>query len=320
MDFHEMFTEGCIGEFYGKEKFVRIYPLFSIDRVKFSFIQKGTGGVHLDIYVKLYPDFKNLMLDALGKRRNLYLDIQADNSPYPSARKYVSGDSGQNNLAIGKGQSGNPVIQGRSQDAGNYMIPFSYEELQETAYWFFKLYAYRPVPDEKVPFLNQEEKLCQRFWAFYYANAQAYHPDTVPALEALDSSIPEKEEKRGGRQKPTYDTAEEEHYIQPNQPQSGKNGNAAPGRGCDNTASQQQVITEGVFSDLKNLQPGKSLTLSDRFGAFTLFTKRKGQVLQIVDGNGKYIAATRLQAILSDEITADCREELYKKYTGRRQS
>lgn len=317
MELHEMFTEGCIGEFYGKDKFVRIYPLFLIDRVKFSFIRKGTGGEHLDIYMKMYPDFKHLMLDALGKRRNLYSDIQADDGSYPSARKYVSGDSGQNNLAIGKGQSGNPVIQGRSQEAGNYMIPFSFEELQETAYWFFKLYTYRPVPDEKVPFLNQAEKLCQRFWAFYYYKAQKYHPDTVPEGEALGSGLPEQEEKAGGsRQNSVPETAKEDagnqgRGYQNDVPHSQTASAANPVSNEEKTA----VIINGVLSDLKKLPSGRKIYLDTIYGSKSLSTQRKGKWIQILDGNGKYLSADRVKRILQEELRPEMAEELYRKYS-----
>lgn len=130
-------TEGTIASFYTLNGwFVKVYQAYNIDKVKFSFVKKGEHGNGFDIYVDI-DEFDNLCDEILSGQ--LFVKIQNETGDYPSSWKYVTGEKGSKELAIGKGQGQNfAVIQGR--DKGKKLNAFvgiaDYNKLKNMAKWF----------------------------------------------------------------------------------------------------------------------------------------------------------------------------------------
>lgn len=107
----EMLKIGCIEQDYTLNGyFVRVYPAFSIDKVRFSFVKRNTNGKEsFDIYVDTWI-FQNLCDEILS---GVFLKrLAKDGGDYPTAFQYTTGENASKHLAIGAGKAG-LLIQGR---------------------------------------------------------------------------------------------------------------------------------------------------------------------------------------------------------------
>ena len=141
----KMLSTGCIGEFYTLNGyFFKVYPCFEIDKVKFSFVEKGKNGTGFDIYVGT-DDFSLLCDDIL--KGYMSRKIAEDNGRYPSAWKYITGENAAKELAIGKSQKGGIVVQGRDKTGNkNAFVPIqSYDDLRILAKWYNMVSGLTPV-------------------------------------------------------------------------------------------------------------------------------------------------------------------------------
>lgn len=107
----EMLKIGCIEQDYTLNGyFVRVYPAFSIDKVRFSFVKRNTGGKEaFDIYVDTWI-FQNLCDEILSGA--FARKLAKDKGDYPTAFQYTTGENASKHLAIGAGKAG-LVISGR---------------------------------------------------------------------------------------------------------------------------------------------------------------------------------------------------------------
>lgn len=111
MAISDMLKNGCIEQDYTLNGyFVRVYPVFQIDKVKFSFVKKNTNGRDsFDIYVDTWI-FQNLCDDI---RSGAFLrKLLNDTGDYPTAFQYTTGENASRHLCIGTGKAG-IVISGR---------------------------------------------------------------------------------------------------------------------------------------------------------------------------------------------------------------
>ncbi len=182
--------EGCILEVYGSKDFFKVYPVPSIDKVKFSFAGIGKGGKGFDIYVDTLK-FLNLCESIVNG--SLVRAINAEKSQYPTTWNYVTGKDGSKELHLGKSQKGGAVIQGvdkTQQDTANTrkLIPCSFEQLWEMAKLYLIVMGYVPVTgyfgELKRIFEEGTEKS-----AGYYKNIPDDEelPVTEPVRETADS-------------------------------------------------------------------------------------------------------------------------------------
>lgn len=132
--------EGCIAEFYTMEGwFCKVYPVLSIDMVKFSFAKKGSGGKGFDVWIN--TDTFSELCDEI-QSNVLMKKIANDNeSEYPNAWKVTSGENGCKELNIGKGRKG-CVLQGKDKSLGkegNAFIGITYDALKNMAAWWNRI-------------------------------------------------------------------------------------------------------------------------------------------------------------------------------------
>ena len=132
----KMLQDGAIAQWYTLNGwFVRIYPALGIDKVRFSFVEKGKQGTGFDVYVDTL-DFQLLCDDIKsGMMRRL---IAEDKGQYPAAWTYRTGENASKTIAIGKSRNGGVLISGSDnmkKMRGN--IPLTgYDDLREMALLF----------------------------------------------------------------------------------------------------------------------------------------------------------------------------------------
>ena len=129
----QLCDEGGFAAFYTqKGYFVKVKPVYQIDKVKFCFVEKGKKGSGFDIYVDT-DEFDLLCDDILSER--MAKQIQKENSEYPSAWKYVTGEKGNKSVAIGKSKNGGVVIHGAviGEKKMNAFVPCTYNDLRKMA-------------------------------------------------------------------------------------------------------------------------------------------------------------------------------------------
>lgn len=140
-----MLEQGCIAECYTLNGyFVKVYPCFEIDKVKFSFVMKGKKGEGFDIYVDT-DDF-SLLCDDIESFR-MAQKISKDAGQYPGAWKYTTGENGALSVAIGKSQKGGIVVQGRNGNTKvNAFVPLTgYNDLRKMGFLYDILSGKKPV-------------------------------------------------------------------------------------------------------------------------------------------------------------------------------
>lgn len=138
-----MASEGVLNEQYTLDSwFVKIKPAYGIDRVNFSFVEKGKNGKGFNVYVNI-DTFYNWMEDVQNFR--LYKIIEAEkkeNSKYPKHYKFITGTNGEKSVGFAPStiKTAFVVINGTyKSDSGNQYacVPVDYDWLRTTARWFF---------------------------------------------------------------------------------------------------------------------------------------------------------------------------------------
>lgn len=101
----ELFSEGCIGEAYGRETFLKVCPAPSIDKVKFTIVKMETQGKdHVDFYLDI-DEMRKFADDVLsGVAGKKFAEDMKEQ--YPKAYQFTTGENGCKHLNIGGGQKG----------------------------------------------------------------------------------------------------------------------------------------------------------------------------------------------------------------------
>lgn len=130
------------GEFlreYGKQYFCVALEALNIGRIKWSMVPIGKKGQDELTFYMLLEDFRWLckeLVNGVAEKK-----IAADNAPYPTAYKYVTGQNGSKLLNIGGSNSPAMArinIQDKSkQPARNYTMAVSVKSLRNMAQKFF---------------------------------------------------------------------------------------------------------------------------------------------------------------------------------------
>lgn len=101
----DMFKEGCIGEAYGRETFLKVVPAPSIDKVKFTIVKMETQGKdHVDFYLDIDEMRKFADDVASGVAGKKFAEDMKEQ--YPKAYQFTTGENGCKHLNIGGGQKG----------------------------------------------------------------------------------------------------------------------------------------------------------------------------------------------------------------------
>jgi len=134
--------EGIIANQYTLENwFVKIYPAYAIDLVKFSFVMKGHNGEGFDIYVSM--DKMDLWCDdILSFRMQKIIEAEkAAGEKYPKTYKYITGTDGSKSVGFAPStvKGAFAVINASVVKDGKMVfanIPVDYDWLRIMAKWF----------------------------------------------------------------------------------------------------------------------------------------------------------------------------------------
>lgn len=139
----KMASEGVLNEQYTLNSwFVKIKAAYGIDRVCFSFVEKGKNGKGFDVYVEL-DTFCNWMEDVQNYRMYKIIEAEkASGEKYPKSYKFITGVNGEKSVGFAPATSNAAfvVINGtyKSDSGTQYAnVPVDYNWLRTTARWFF---------------------------------------------------------------------------------------------------------------------------------------------------------------------------------------
>ncbi|SFU91146.1 hypothetical protein [Butyrivibrio sp. M55] len=123
---------------------LKVYTVYPIDKLRFSFIEKGANGKgkSFDIYMDCLRDgtqcFDNWAYDILhGRMQRILADEKQNGEEYPKAFKYTTGENAEKSIGIMNSRNGGYCINGSVPGDGNKKlfcnIPISEHDLRRIA-------------------------------------------------------------------------------------------------------------------------------------------------------------------------------------------
>lgn len=210
-DVSKMLSETCIAQLYQNRGWsCKIYPVFNIDKVKFSFFSVDKGLQPFDIYVDT-DDFGGLC-DSI---KNRYLEdcIAKDQGQYPAAWTHTTGENGQKTLAIGKGQKGGIILQGRVKNGSNAFVSVENYQILLNMAFFYDMVSGRTAVN------GYYKKLYDIFWEGM-SNIEKYHSSYNPeedrrTVQEAEDAKPEPEKAAAPVEKPKESASHSEKKQHP---------------------------------------------------------------------------------------------------------
>ena len=135
----EQMAENAIFESWTQTWGLKVYPTYGIDKLKFSFVEKGAKGEgkSFDIYMDCLRDgaqcFDNWAYDILHGRLERVLSAEKQaGEKYPKCYKYTTGENAEKSLGIMNSTSGgycvNASVPGKMEMARS-MLTFLYPSM-----------------------------------------------------------------------------------------------------------------------------------------------------------------------------------------------
>ena len=140
----EQMEQNCIFESWTQTWGLKVYPAYGIDKLKFSFVEKGAKGEgkSFDIYMDCLRDgaacFDNWAYDILHGRieRILSAEKQAGEK-YPKFYKFLTGETAEKSMGIMNSQNGgycmNASVPGDDDKKIYANVPVSFHDLRHIA-------------------------------------------------------------------------------------------------------------------------------------------------------------------------------------------
>lgn len=131
-----LMKSGCIAAFYTLNGFfLKVKPAFGIDKVIFSFVQKGQKGQGFDVYmdVDMFDIFCDMILN-----RELDRKLEGSSQKEP-AFSYVTGQNGAKQISIFKGNAGTVFHGWFAEKKLNANVPVAPDQLRIMAKWFRRI-------------------------------------------------------------------------------------------------------------------------------------------------------------------------------------
>ena len=150
----EQLSGNCIFETWTQQWGLKIYPAYQIDKLKFSFIDKGSSGKgkSFDIFVECRKAdaacFDNWAYDILNDRRlerTLAAEMQSGEK-YPKAYAYATGENAEKHVGIMNSTRGGYCINASITIDGEKRycnIPISFHSLRYIAQMYYDTYEVR---------------------------------------------------------------------------------------------------------------------------------------------------------------------------------
>jgi hypothetical protein len=152
----EAAKDNSIFTMWTKKWGIHVRPWYSMDKLKFSFVDVGAKGkgdsfdIYMDIVKYGFPCFRKWSNDILGSSRRferIMADEAKNGEKYPNYYKYVTGEKGDKSVGIcNSSKGGNYVINASITRNGKKIfanIPIEFGDLQLLAENFERTYADR---------------------------------------------------------------------------------------------------------------------------------------------------------------------------------
>ena len=182
----ELFAEGCIGEAYGKETFLKVVVAPSIDKVKFTIVKMNTQGKdHVDFYLDI-DDMRKFANDVASGVADKKFAADA-NEQYPKAYQFITGENGSKRMNIGGGMKGIRFNIKTPEGIKNAIVPT--EVLRTICYDFRVVVGLIPVTQGTyyhsliAAFYNGEKQRANSFRDYNAKTDGAYSGEEPSAQE-----------------------------------------------------------------------------------------------------------------------------------------
>ena len=157
----EQMNENAILSMWTQTRGIKVYPAYGIDKLKFSFIEKGAQGKgkSFDIYMECLRDgaqcFDNWAYDILHGRFERVLSKEKEfGEKYPQAYKYVTGEKAEKSVGICNSTNGgyciNASTPGEDGKSRFCNIPVSFHDLRHLAERYLVSYESRKIALEQI--------------------------------------------------------------------------------------------------------------------------------------------------------------------------
>ena len=211
----EQMSENTILNMWTQNWGIKVYPAYGIDKLKFSFIEKGAQGKgkSFDIYMECLRDgaqcFDNWAYDILHGRFERVLAREKEaGERYPNAYKYTTGESAEKSVGImnsnGGGYCINASVPGEDGKKNFCNIPVSFHDLRHLAERYIVSYESRKDALEQIRVKAEADS---RNW-----NKDADpEPEAAPKAETAKETPAKAEEAKSSQsesnnKKPTPET------------------------------------------------------------------------------------------------------------------
>lgn len=189
--FQAMLEKGSIAGFYTQNGwFCNVYPCLNIDKIKFSFAQKGQNGKGFDVFMDVMR-FDELCLSVI--RGEFARKAAASTSEFPDVFEYKTGPNASLEVNVGKGKNSNYCIQGRNKSAGkNALIGIPCCDLNDMAFlwvrWLRNMYY-----DSRKKVLLKAMEANSKYYTAVDEDYESYisQPEPEPAPSTTKTSKPE---------------------------------------------------------------------------------------------------------------------------------
>lgn len=266
-----MASEGVLNEQYTLDSwFVKIKPAYGIDRVNFSFVEKGKNGKGFNVYVNI-DTFYNWMEDVQNFR--LYKIIEAEkkeNSKYPKHYKFITGTNGEKSVGFAPStiKTAFVVINGTyKSDSGNQYacVPVDYDWLRTTARWFFLT--------SKGYYEEMAETTVKASTA--YRNSLGEDDETSPAAESSGAKKNQKPSQTQS-QKPAENT------------KTGGNGNNSTANKPANNTTNSTSATSNPAGENPLKAKAETKTMNADSNSYVVKADERGNYrMEVLDDQGK---------------------------------
>ncbi|MBP3784495.1 MAG: hypothetical protein J6I68_14715 [Butyrivibrio sp.] len=157
----EQMTSNAIFDTWTQNWGIKVYPAYGIDKLKFSFIEKGASGKgkSFDIYMECLRDgaqcFDNWAYDILhGRMERILANEKQAGEKYPKAFKYTTGENAEKSIGIMNSTNGgyciNASVPGEDGKKIFCNIPISFHDLRHIAERYVVSYQKRKDELEQI--------------------------------------------------------------------------------------------------------------------------------------------------------------------------
>ena len=213
----EQMSQNAIYDAWTQTWGIKVYPAYGIDKLKFSFIEKGASGKgkSFDIYVECLRDgaqcFDNWAYDIMHGRFEKILALEKQSGEkYPKTYKYTTGENAEKQIGIMNSTSGgyciNASVPGEDGKKNYCNIPVSFHDLRHIAERYMVSYEDRKKSLEEI-----RKKAAADYSKWNKDATDDTDEQTIDVPMENQSSEPIKEESKkannkASEEKPTPDT------------------------------------------------------------------------------------------------------------------